>query len=221
MFKDRVDAGRQLAERLAGFEKEKCIIYALPRGGVPVGYEVALRLKKPLEALIVKKIGAPGQEELALGAVAEGDPPKFYFNRELMAYLQIDREDISSTIERKLKEISEIQHLYRNTGALLLDREAIAIVVDDGIATGATMKAAVNLLREIKQRRIVVAVPAGQDSVLDEIRTMVDEVVCLKSVHTMYAVGEFYNDFSQVTHEIVIQMLRNVDQQLKSGKIYS
>ena len=218
MFRDRTEAGKKLAILLKKFEDEKCIIYALPRGGVPVAYEVAVRLRKPLEALIVKKIGTPGQEELALGAVAEGEPPTFYFNTELMVYLRLDEGMIRPVIDSKLREISEIQRIYRGEGSILVDNTAIAIIVDDGIATGATMKAAINFLRSVRQRKIVVAVPVAQSSTVSEIRKMVDEVICVDTVRTMYAVGEFFGDFSQVTHEEVLQLLMNVREQLKPRK---
>lgn len=219
MFKDRTDAGIQLSEKLAAFRTEKCIVYGLPRGGIPVAYEIAQKLRKPLEALIVKKIGMPGQEELALGAVAEGDPPAFYFNMDLMYQMHVEREYLQPLIDRKLNDIKEMQYLYRGSGALLLNKDSVAIVVDDGVATGATLKAAVNLLRSIGQKKIVVAVPAGQKNVLDEIRKMTDDLICLNTVRTLYAVGEFYEDFSQVEHDTVIQMLRNMEEQLKSSKV--
>lgn len=210
MFTDRKDAGRQLAKKMAGYTGKKCVVYALPRGGVPVAYEISVALNAPLETIIVKKLGVPGQEELALGAVAEGEPPTFYYNESLMNYLNIQVSDISETIERKLKEIHDIQRMYRGSHEILIEPDAVAIIVDDGIATGATMKVAINFLRKIGQKKIVVAVPAGEKQILEEIRRMVDEVICVNPVGTMYAVGEFYSDFSEIKHEIVIQLLAKV-----------
>ncbi len=214
MFRDRQDAGRKLAARLSGYRAEKCIVYGLPRGGVPVAYEIALELKKPLEALIVRKIGLPGQEEVALGAITEGTPPALYFNSDLMSRLGMTETSVKDTVDRRVKEISEMQYLYRESGKMKVDEEAVALVVDDGIATGATMRAAVNLLKSIGQKKIVIAVPVSQVSVLEEMVEIVDEVVCLEPVLNLYAVGEFYYDFSQVSHETVIQMLRNSEEQL-------
>lgn len=207
MFKDRVDAGRQLAEKLAKYAAQKCIIYALPRGGVPVGYEVCLALKKPLETIIVKKLGVPGQEELALGAVTEGEPPTFYYNKSLMNYMDFRDSEIAEIAREKLEEIRQIQSLYRGTEEMYTDKGAVAILVDDGIATGATMKAAINFLKKVEQKRIVVAVPVGEKHILDEIRKMVDDVICVDLVGTMYAVGEFYSDFSETKHETVVELL--------------
>lgn len=216
MFKDRKDAGRKLAERLSGFRTEECIVYGLPRGGVPVAYEIAAKLGKPLETLIVRKIGMPGQEEVALGAMAEGTPPVTYFNSSLMARFGLSDVSVKQTMENRQREISEMQHFYRGSREFIHNKNAVAIVVDDGIATGATMKVAVKKLREMEQRRIVVAVPVSQVSVLEELGELVDEVVCLDPVFDLYAVGEFYTDFSQVSHETVVQMLRNSEEQLKN-----
>lgn len=218
MFINRQDAGKKLAERLVKYRSENCIIYGLPRGGIPVAYEVAQKLGKPLEALIVKKIGLPGQEEVAIGAVTEGTPPSFYFNEGIMGSYGIDKKSVNSIIETKLKEISEIGHLYRGEKTILQDQKAIAIVVDDGIATGATVKASINMLHDSGQSKIVVAVPVCQISVMKEIEAMVDEFVSVDLVRTLYAVGEFYNDFSQVSHETVVQMLQNMELQLKGDQ---
>lgn len=215
MFSDRTEAGMQLAGRLSQFEKENSIVYGLPRGGIPVAYEVASRLAKRLEALIVKKIGAPGQEELALGAVCEGNPPVFYFNRDLMDYLRLERDMLQPLIDTKLNEIAEIQYLYRKGEQMFLDTSATALVVDDGIATGATVRAAIKFLREIGQRRIIVAVPVAQTSVIEELERMVDQVVCVNPVRSMYAVGEFFQDFSQVSHETVKKLLLKAKEELE------
>lgn len=209
MFKDRKDAGRKLAQKLLNFRSEKCIVYGLPRGGIPVAYEIAMSLSAKLEALIVKKISLPEHEELAIGAVAEGDPPVFYFNTKLMDLVKVQRDSIQSQIERKLRDIEDMQNLYRGTNSMYLDRSAVAIIVDDGIATGATVMAAINRLREAGQPEIIVAVPAGQISILKHIEEHVDRLICLNSVHSMYAVGEFYEDFSQIPHDTVVQMLQN------------
>lgn len=216
MFKDRKDAGIKLADKLSRFRTEECVIYGLPRGGVPVAYEIAMRLEKPLDTLIVRKIGMPGQEEVALGAMAEGSPPVIYFNSSLMVRFGLTDASVKQTIENRQREISEMQHFYRDSREFKHNKEAIAIVVDDGIATGATMKAAIKKLKEMGQRKVIVAIPVSQISVLEEIEKLADEVICLERVSNLYAVGEFYTDFSQVSHEIVVQMLRNNEEQLKN-----
>ncbi len=216
MFKDRKDAGKKLADKLSGFRAEECIVYGLPRGGVPVAYEIAMKLEKPLEALIVRKIGMPGQEEVALGAIAEGTPPVIFFNTSLLARFGLTDSSVKQIIETRQKEISEMQHIYRESREFIQNKDAVAIVVDDGIATGATMRTAIKKLREMGQSKIVLAVPVSQISVLEEMGELVDEIVCLEPVHILYAVGEFYTDFSQVSHEIVVQMLRNNEEQLKN-----
>lgn len=214
MFRDRKEAGIKLADKLSSFRTEECIVYGLPRGGVPVAYEIAEKIGKPLEALIVRKIGMPGQEEVAMGAIAEGSPPAIYLNTSLMRRYSITDTSVKATIDRRLEEISEMQELYRESREFKFDRDALAIVVDDGIATGATMKAAVKMLKDRGQRKIIVAVPVSQVSVMEQIGELVDEVICLEPVPDLYAVGEFYYDFSQVSHETVIQMLRNNEEQL-------
>lgn len=216
MFKDRKDAGIKLTDKLSSFRTEYCVVYGLPRGGVPVAYEIAMQLEKPLEALIVRKIGMPGQVEVALGAIAEGVPPVIHLNTSLMARFGLSDASVKQTIENREREISEMRHFYRESREFIQNRDAVAIVVDDGVATGATMKVALKKLREMDQRRIVVAVPVSQISVMGELEKLADEVVCLEPVLDLYAVGEFYTDFSQVSNDIVVQMLRNNEERLKN-----
>lgn len=217
MFNDRKEAGVKLAALLRELPRERSIVYGLPRGGIPVAYEVAKELGYPLEALIVRKIGTPGQEELALGAVAEGEPPAVYYNRELMDYLGLTREFVEPALKKKEREIAEIQYLYREGKHMLVDPESTAIIVDDGIATGATVKAAIIALKAMGQKRIILAVPVAQSSIIRELETMVESVVCVETVGTMYAVGEFFQDFSQVTHETVRQMLLNSMERIRAA----
>ena len=208
MYKDRKDAGQKLSILLQSYRGENVIVYGLTRGGVPVALEVAKSLEAPLEAFIVKKLGAPYQEELALGAITEGEEPVIYYNREIMAQLQLHVNDLKATIRKRKEQIVELQNILRPNREILLDRNATAIIVDDGVATGATMRAAIEFFRKIGQKRIVVAVPAGQKSVLDGLRKLVDDVVCPDAVTYMEAVGEFYRDFRQVENDVVFDILQ-------------
>lgn len=217
MFRDRSDAGKRLAEILSGFKGSNSVIYALPRGGVPVGYEISVKLGIPLDVLIVKKIGAPYQEELAVGAVAEGTPPAFYFNREILYYTGMDEQTAKEYAGKKIKEIEELKEFYRRGETFSVNPDTTAILVDDGVATGATMKVAVEFFKEHGYKRVVVAVPVAQNSVLREIRSMADEVYCVQPVDSMYAVGEFYQNFREITHEQAREMLLNARQILESS----
>lgn len=201
MFENRADAGRRLAGLLENLTTEDCIVYGMVRGGVPVAYEIAIRINKPIDVFIARKIGLPGQEELALGALAEGKEPTEYLNYDLMKATEYNRTDLEKIIEYKLGELRSLQKFYRDGQMMLTKPDATAILVDDGVATGATLKAAIGALKAIGQRHIVIAVPAGQISVLGELKPMTDRVVCLEPVTYMEAVGEFYRDFDEISHE--------------------
>ena len=207
MFKNRKDAGQKLSLLLEKYQGKNIIVYGLTRGGIPVAYEVARFLNVPLEALIVKKLGAPFQEELALGAVTEGEEPCVYYNKEILSHMHLRENDLKSVIQRKMAEIKELQKKIRPENKMLLTPEATAIVVDDGIATGSTMKAALKFFSNIDQSRIIVAVPVGKRSVLEELREFADEIVCAEPVMYMEAVGEFYEDFKQVESDVVLAIL--------------
>lgn len=201
MFANRIDAGKKLAGLLTDYANKNSIIYGLPRGGIPVAFQISEAIKKPLETILVKKIGAPGEEELALGAVAESDEPAFYFNYDLMASLHLTERDLQPSIAKRIGEIRILNEKLRGRANMQRDPSATAIIVDDGIATGATVKAAVTWLRSHSQKRILVASPVCQESVAREIGQMVDAVVCVLTPSVLYAVGEYYSDFSQVSDE--------------------
>ena len=206
MFEDRRDAGRQLARALRRLALQDPVVLALPRGGVPVAVEVAQALDAPLDLLLVRKIGAPFQPELALAAVAEDgsvstnddlvDPD----DRATRAY--IDRE-----AARQLGEIARRRQLYLGGRPPLPLAERTAIVVDDGIATGATVRAALGLLRQQRPARIVLAVPVAPRRVVEELRAVADEVVCLDTPAAFEAVGRHYRRFGQVRDDEVAAML--------------
>ncbi len=216
MFKDRKDAGQKLSKLLLKYRGQEVIVYGLTRGGVPVAFEIAFTLQAPLEAFIVKKIGAPYQEELALGAITEGDDPVLYLNRDILSHLQIPDSDLMWKIDTKRNEVFKLQQFLRPHRKILINNIATAIIVDDGIATGSTIRAAAEYFRKIGQKKIVVAVPVGQVSVLEELGKIVDDVVCFEPVNYMDAVGAFYENFAQVESVEVLSILQKNEKLLKN-----
>ena len=210
MFRDRKEAGIRLAGILSKTVHAPCIIYALPRGGVPVGYEMAMKMKCPLEIISVKKIGAPGDEELALGAVTEGDPKELFLNEYLITQFHIDKTRLDEIISRKYHEASELGNLYRHGRELILNPDAVAIVVDDGIATGATIISAVNFLKSRGQKRIIIATPVVEAEAARRLKSMVDNLISVELPSEMYSVGEFYRNFPQVTDQEVMVAMDNL-----------
>jgi len=206
MFRDRKEGGRLLAERLKAYEREKeILVLALPRGGVVTGAEIARHLRVPLDVLIVRKIGAPLQPELAAGAVSETGA--VVLNQNVLSSYGIPEEYIQTEIARQKKEISGRQELYRE-GKGLKDLEGkTVIIVDDGVATGATMKAAIETLKKERLKRVVLALPVAPPDTADELRRMVDEFICLETPSHFMAVGNYYDDFSQTTDEEVVGLL--------------
>jgi putative phosphoribosyl transferase len=186
---------------------EKPVILALPRGGVPVAFQVAQELGAPLDVLLVRKIGAPGQPELGLGAVVDGDNPQIVLNDELIELVRPSRRYLESEEKRQLAEIERRRAVYRPGRAPIPLQGRTVIVVDDGIATGGTMKAGLQALAKVGTRRIVLAVPVAPSETLRELARLVDEAVCLMTPQPFYAVGVFYRDFTQTTDEEVIDLL--------------
>lgn len=206
LFRDRSDAGRQLAERLAGYRDEHPVVLALPRGGVPVGYEIAHALGAPLDVVLVRKLGAPGQPELAMGAVAEGG--MVFLNDEIVKMLGVTEDEIAESARRELEEIARRARLYRGDRPPIEPRGRVVILVDDGIATGATMRVAIRALRAKEPKKIVLAVPVAAPDSAQIIRSEVDDFVCLATPEGFYAVGQWYRDFRQTTDGEVIELLR-------------
>jgi predicted phosphoribosyltransferase len=205
-FRDRRDAGRQLAAELAAYaNRPEVLVLALPRGGVPVAYEVARALKAPLDVFLVRKLGLPGQEELAMGAVASGGVR--VLNRDVVEALRIPDELIDAVARRELQELERRERLYRGNRPFPDVHGKTVILVDDGLATGSTMRAAAEVLRQQGPARLIVAVPAGSPQTCDEFRDEVDEVVCAITPDPFYAVGVWYDDFSQTTDEEVRSLL--------------
>jgi predicted phosphoribosyltransferase len=206
-FEDRHDAGRQLAAALLSFKESDPVILALPRGGVPVAFEVARALDAPLDILLVRKIGAPGHEELALGAVVDGLHPQTVLNEEIVQLAAPPTGYIERARTRQLAEIERRRHLYRGDEAPIEVAGRTVIVIDDGIATGATVKAALQGVRCNGARHVVLAVPLAPEESLRDLASACDQVVCLFSPSPFFAVGAHYDDFRQTTDEEVIALL--------------
>ena len=205
-FTDRRDAGRQLAARLESFAGTPgLLVLALPRGGVPVGYEVARALGAPLDVFLVRKLGAPGNEELAMGAIASGGIREL--NDEVIRALAIDDATIDAVTAREMRTIVEREDLYRgNRPRPELAGRAI-ILVDDGLATGASMRAALTALAGKKPRQLVAAVPVAPPETCESLETAADDVICVLTPSAFFGVGRWYHDFSQTTDEEVQQLL--------------
>ncbi len=207
IFDNRHEAGRLLAERLAHLREEKPIVLALPRGGVPVGFEVARALQAPLDIILVRKIGVPGQPELALGAVVDGARAQTVINHEVMDMLGVSESYLREQTRKQLAEIDRRRTLYVGDRPYLDIAGRTVIVVDDGIATGSTVLAALKAVQRAKPRRIVLAVPVAPPETVKELREQVDEVVCLMTPGWFGAIGRFYADFHQLTDAEVVDYL--------------
>ena len=207
-FVDRTDAGRRLAERLLRFKDEGPAVLALPRGGVPVGYAIAVALDAPLDLVLVRKIGAPFQPELAVGAVVDGDRAETVINRDIVEEYQIPESYLENEAARQLEEIERRRRLYRAGRPKIGVCDRTAIVVDDGIATGATMEAALHAIRRAGPERLILAVPVAPPDTIERLRPQVDEIECLITPRHLGAIGMFYADFRQLSDDDVVDLLR-------------
>lgn len=207
-FADRDDAGRRLASELVKRGIGAAVVFALPRGGVPVAAEVAEALGVPLDLILVRKIGAPRNPEVALAAVVEGDPPERVVNEEVMRRSGADQAYLEQETARQVAEMQRRRERYLGGRRRPDVRGETAIVVDDGLATGATMKAALIALRRWGAARVVVAVPVAPASELPALRELADDVVCLVAEPEFHGVGAAYADFHQLTDEETIEYLR-------------
>jgi predicted phosphoribosyltransferase len=206
-FLDRRDAGRALGAKLASYRnRNDVVVLGLPRGGVPVAFEVALALDAPLDVFLVRKLGSPGQEELAMGAIASGGVR--VLNPTVIRSLRISAEEIERATRREEEELRRRELSYRGDRPPLDLRSRIAILVDDGLATGSSMRAAVEAARKLAPARIVVAVPVAPFSTAREMRRIADDVVCVATPEPFDSVGRFYEEFDQTTDEEVRELLR-------------
>ena len=206
LFEDRFDAGRVMASKLGEFSgRNDVVVLALPRGGVPVGYEVAQALRAPFDVFVVRKLGTPGQEELAMGALASGGVT--VLNREVIQALGIPRQTINAVVAREERELERREREYRGQRPAASVRGRTAIVVDDGLATGSSMRVAAKALRKEAAAEIVVAVPVALPSTCSEFELEVDKVVCATTPEPFSAVGQWYRNFSQTTDEEVRDLL--------------
>jgi predicted phosphoribosyltransferase len=206
VFQDRAEAGSMLAKKLSAYTRRPDVmVLALPRGGVPVAYEVAKELEAPLDVFVVRKLGVPGHEELAMGAIASGGV--CVLNDDVVRELAIPSEAIEAVASRELRELERREKTYRGDRPTPGVRGRKVILVDDGLATGSTMRAAVAALRRLRPASIIVAVPTAAPSTCEEMRQEADDCVCVITPEPFYAVGIWYDDFRQTSDEEVRELL--------------
>ncbi|MDH2399269.1 phosphoribosyltransferase [Bradyrhizobium sp. SSUT18] len=207
VFADRREAGRRLAPLLMKYKDQHPVVLALPRGGVPVAFEVAQALIAPLDVALVRKIGAPGHDELGLGAVVDGAHPQIVLNDEIVRAVQPGNAYLEAETSRQLAEIERRRHLYRDGEPPIDVAGRTAIVIDDGIATGGTVKAVLKALARAKPSRLVLAVPVAPKDSLADLNSEADEIICLATPDPFYAVGLNYRDFRQTSDQEVVELL--------------
>jgi putative phosphoribosyl transferase len=205
-FHDRADAGRRLADRLTAWQDEDVVVLGLPRGGVPVAAEVAVVLRAPLDVVVVRKLGVPFHHELAMGAVGEGGV--LVIDESVVRSAGLDRGDVDDVAARERLELERRSALFRGARDRVPVAGRAAIVVDDGIATGSTMRAACRVVRAQGALRVLVAAPVGAPDALRRLAREADEVVCLESPMRFRSVGEWYDDFAQTADDEVLELLR-------------
>lgn len=210
-FADRIEAGRLLAEALAKKHFVDPVILALPRGGVPIAIEVARKIHAPIDIVLVRKIGVPFQPELALGAIVDGDDPEIFYNDDVIAMTRLTRANVAELAEEQLKEIERRKEVYLKGRARVDIAGRTAIVVDDGLATGATARVVLQLLRKKEPKRLVLAVPVAPADTLAALSAIADEIVCLAQPSPFYAIGVHYRRFGQLDDNDVISLLKEAD----------
>ncbi|MDQ6767035.1 MAG: phosphoribosyltransferase [Candidatus Eremiobacteraeota bacterium] len=214
-FSDRIEAGRLLAQKLVHYKgRPDVIVLGLPRGGVPVAFEVARALQAPLDVFLVKKIGVPGYEELALGAAASGGI--FLIDPELASNIGLTSDEIQALTHAAHEQLQAREKLYRADLPAYPLKDKTVILVDDGLATGSSMQAAVAAVRRFQPARVVVAVPVAARETCEELRTVADEVVCASTPAPFFAVGAWYDDFRQTSDDEVIQLLHRAAEEKRS-----
>jgi predicted phosphoribosyltransferase len=207
IFADRTEAGRELAPFLTSYKPEHPIVYALPRGGVAVAAEVARVLAAPLELLLVRKIGVPWQPELAMGALVDGGSPVIVRNAEVLSMVSVSEKQFDEVCRRELAEVERRRRRYMSDRAWLDPKGRVAIVIDDGIATGSTMTAALRAMRQHQPKKLVLAVPVAPRETVEKLRGEADDVICPVAPDDFGAIGFFYRNFRQLSDEDVISLL--------------
>ena len=212
IFADRAEAGRRVAAKLAGYAgRADVLVLGIPRGGVAVAAEVARAIDAPMDVFLSRKMGVPGQEELAFGALASGGVR--VLDQELIRELNISSEDIERIAERVKSELERRERVYRGGRSALNVTGKTVVLVDDGIATGSSMMAAIQTLRRMRPARLVLAVPVAPASTCKRLREQVDELICIHAPEKFYAIGQFYENFTQATDEEVVELLRGAAQE--------
>ncbi len=216
-FKDRCEAGKKLAKALHRYEGRNPVILALPRGGVPVAAEVAAALTAPLGLVLVRKIGVPWQPELAMGAVVDGGTPIIVRNEDVIRHLAIDEAEFKQICDEELAEIESRRRRYLGDRPPIDVKDRVTIVIDDGIATGATVRAALRATRMRAPKALVLAVPVASTEALAELRKEADDVICLEAHEFLGAIGFYYSDFRQTSDEEVVAAMARHSSQAKVG----
>lgn len=206
-FRDRRDAGHRLADKLRHLKAERPVVLALPRGGVPVAAEVSKALGAPLDLLIVRKLGAPAQPELAMGAVADAEPPIVVRNEPIIQMLGVSEPAFQQVLARETAEVRRRRERYLGGRARVALQGRTVVVVDDGIATGSTMQAALRALRQSRPRRILLAIPVAATDSVEMLRADADDVICLEPQPSLGSIGAYYAEFAQVGDAEVIRLL--------------
>ena len=219
MFTNRREGGRKLAPHLLHYRCEHPVVLGLPRGGVPVAYEVAAALDAPLDVIVVRKLGAPGQPELGIGAVVDGDHPQSVLNEDVIRMIGVSAEFMKREIALELQEVRRRQELYRSGRPAEPITGRTAILVDDGIATGGSVRAAIRGLWRLNPRRLVLAVPVAPRDTVESLRSEVDDLVCLSTPAFFQSVGQFYEDFRQTSDEEVIEFLDRARRRITSAQM--
>ena len=206
IFRDRREAGRLLAERLSAYRDKKPIVLALPRGGVEVGYEIARALGAPLDVVVARKLGVPGQPELAMGAI--GPSGTYVLNEDIVGWLDISEDELEQIASRESREMGRRVRLFRSDRPEAMLKGKTVILVDDGIATGMTVRAAIEYLHQQEPGHLVLAVPVCAAGTAEALRSEVDDLVSLKTPLELLAIGYWYEDFEQVSDEEVVELLK-------------
>ena len=211
VFPDRETAGRLLGDRLSRMSLRNPVVLALPRGGVPVGFEIAKTLRAPLDLVLVRKVGVPWHPEIAAAAVVDGERFDVVMNEDVIAAAGLDRDELAALAEKEVAEVERRRRAYLAERLPISLNNRTGIVVDDGIATGATVRAALVALKRRNPARLVLAVPLAPTDTLEQIRPDVDDIVCLSTPHPFFAIGDHYSDFHQLKDVEVTRLLAMAD----------